>query len=262
MTNGAAAVEPATNSGGGVDPASGWYIRRERAPEEICTLRSTTIRWVKRIALVAGASLFTLLAVRVWDTQRGLPLSPWHTHVLQDMEAAAIARTDWAGYLRAEQALFDDLRREVTDRLPPEDRVPSNRYFDGSPIYPGRFRHDWNRSYTLDPAGPVVGSVVLLHGLTDSPYSLRHVARRYVEHGYRAVAIRLPGHGTLPSGLSRVALEDWNEATRLAVREAQRGLPPGAPMHVVGFSNGGALAMNYALDAMSDPSCRARRASS
>jgi hypothetical protein len=158
----------------------------------MCTLRTTSIRWLKRIALVAGASLITLLAVRVWDTQRGLPLSPWHTHVLQDMEATAIARTDWAGYLRAEQALFDNLRREVTDRLPAADRVPSNRYFDGSPIYPGRFRNDWNRSYTLAPSGPVVGSVVLLHGLTDSPYSLRHVARRYVEHGYRAVAIRLP----------------------------------------------------------------------
>jgi hypothetical protein len=179
----------------------------------ICTLRTTTIRWLKRIALVAGASLITLLAVRVWDTQRGLPLSPWHTHVLQDMEATAIARTDWAGYLRAEQALFDDLRREVTDRLPAADRVPSNRYFDGGPIYPGSFRNDWNRSYTLAPSGPVVGS----------------------------------------SGHSRVTQEDWNEATRLAVREAQRGLPPGAPMHLVGFSNGGALAMNYVLDAMAEP---------
>jgi len=37
------------------------------------------------------------------------------------------------------------------------------------------------------------------------------------------------------------------------VREAQRGLPPGAPMHLVGFSNGGALAMNYVLDAMAEP---------
>ena len=253
MTNGAAAVESATSPTGASARRPDGTFAANHADGEIHTLRSTTIRWLKRIALVAGASLLTLLAVRVWDTQRGLPLSPWHTHVLHDMRAPAIATTDWAGYLRAEQALFDDLRREVTERLPPEDRVPSNRYFDGSPIYPGRFRNDWNRSYTLAPSGPVAGSVVLLHGLTDSPYSLRHVARRYVEHGYRAVAIRLPGHGTLPSGLSRVAHEDWNEATRLAVREAQRDLPPGAPMHIVGFSNGGALAMNYALDALADP---------
>jgi len=30
----------------------------------------------------------------------------------------------------------------------------------------------------------------------------------------------------------------WNAAARLAVREAQRGLLPGAPMHLVDFSNG------------------------
>ena len=55
--------------------------------------------------------------------------------------------------------------------------MPVNRYFDGSPIYPGRFAQDWNRSYVLEPDGEPVGAVVLLHGLTDSPYSLRHIAR-------------------------------------------------------------------------------------
>ena len=32
-----------------------------------------------------------------------------------------------------------------------------------------------------------------LHGLTDAPSSLRHVARRSVQAGYVAVAVRLPG---------------------------------------------------------------------
>jgi alpha-beta hydrolase superfamily lysophospholipase len=41
-------------------------------------------------------------------------------------------------------------------------------------------------------------------------------------------------------------------ATRLAVREARRRTQ--APLHVVGFSNGGALAMKYALDALDDRS--------
>ena len=38
-------------------------------------------------------------------------------------------------------------------------------------------------------AGATPKLVVLLHGLTDSPYSLRHVARRYVQAGYVAVAV-------------------------------------------------------------------------
>ena len=41
-------------------------------------------------------------------------------------------------------------------------------------------------------------------------------------------------------------------ATRLAVREARRRIGPELPLHMVGFSNGGALAMKYALDALDD----------
>jgi hypothetical protein len=39
-------------------------------------------------------------------------------------------------------------------------------------------------------------------------------------------------------------------ATRLAVREARRRAGPDAPLHLVGFSNGGALAMKYSVDAL------------
>jgi alpha-beta hydrolase superfamily lysophospholipase len=42
-------------------------------------------------------------------------------------------------------------------------------------------------------------------------------------------------------------------ATRLAVREARRRVPAPAPLHLVGFSNGGALAVKYSLDAIEDP---------
>ena len=44
--------------------------------------------------------------------------------------------------------------------------------------------------------------------------------------------------------------EDWLAATRLAVREARRRVGPSRPLHLVGFSNGGALALKYALDAL------------
>jgi alpha-beta hydrolase superfamily lysophospholipase len=84
---------------------------------------------------------------------------------------------------------------------------------------------------------------VFLHGLTDSPYSLRHLAWRYRDLGFVAVAPRLPAHGTVPAALTDVEWEDWSEATRLAVREARRRAGPGVPLHIVGFSNGGALAM-------------------
>lgn len=202
-------------------------------------------------AALTGALLF--LAVRAYNSQRGAPLEPWHTFVPHELSVAQMDQGDWAKYLAAEEAIFAEIRTEVTQRLDAEERVPANRYFEGSPVYPGRFAQDWNRSYTLEPDGPPLGAAVFLHGLTDSPYSLRHVARRYRERGFVAVAPRLPGHGTVPAGLSEVSWEDWMAATRLAVREARKRVGPDKPLHLVGFSNGGALAMKYALDAIEDP---------
>jgi alpha-beta hydrolase superfamily lysophospholipase len=211
------------------------------------------IRWVKRGAAVLIVALVVLLGVRIWDVQRGPPLELWHTHVPRELDAKTIARSDWARYLAAENAAFDEVRSEVSRKLAPDAQTPSNRYFEGSPVWPGRFAQDWNRSFILQPTGAPAGAVVLLHGLTDAPYSLRHVALRYRDHGFVVVAIRLPGHGTVPAGLTRVGWDDWSEATRLAVREARRRVGAPAPLHLVGYSNGGALAMKYALDALSDP---------
>ena len=215
-------------------------------------MRSKVLRFLKRGVVLLAAVVFTMLAVRIYDTQRGPPLEPWHTYVPDELSAEEIDAADWSRYLAAEQVIFEDVRAEVTAKLDPEDRTPVNRYFDGSPVYPGHFPQDWNRSYILEPEGPPVGAAVLLHGLTDSPYSQRHIAHRYRAHGYVAVAIRLPGHGTVPAGLTEVEWEDWMAATRLAVREARRHIGPSRPLHLVGFSNGGALAMKYALDALDD----------
>ena len=207
---------------------------------------------VKRAIQAVALVVATLLIVRIYDSQRGPGLEPWHTHVPHELSVAEIDKADWPTYLKAEEAAFRTVKSEVVDKLDAEARVPGNRYFDGSPIYPGNFAQDWNRSYVLEPEGPPRGAVVLLHGLTDSPYSLRHVARRYRELGYVAVAIRLPAHGTVPAALTDVEWEDWMAATRLAAREARRRVGPSAPLDIVGFSNGGALAVKYALDALDD----------
>jgi hypothetical protein len=87
---------------------------------------------------------------------------------------------------------ISDVRTEVVDKVDAQAHALGNRFYAGSPIYPGNFAHDWNRSYILEPDGAPIGAVVLLHGLTDSPYSLRHIARRYRELGFVSVAIRMP----------------------------------------------------------------------
>ena len=215
-------------------------------------MRSRSFGWLKWAAVGLAISALTLLAVRVFDSHRGPPLELWHTFTPHELSAAEIDKANWKQYLVAEEQAFAEVRTEVTDRLDPQVRDPSNRYDATSPIYPGNFASDWNRSYIMAPQGPPVGAVVLLHGLTDSPYSLRHIARRYRDEGFVAVAPRMPGHGTVPGGLSNIDWEQWTAATRLAVREARRLAGPSAPLHVIGFSNGGALAMKYALEALED----------
>ena len=212
-------------------------------------MKKVTIRLLIAVLLVGAGAL----AVRSYRSLQGAELQPWHTFVPVELRAEELDAADWPRYVAQEQAIFESVRANVTQKLEPDERVPYNRYFEGSPVFPPKFAQDWNRSYVIEPESAPRGAVVLLHGLTDSPYSLRHIARRYAEHGYVAIGIRMPGHGTVPAGLTDVRWEDWYAATRLAVREARRRAPAPAPLHLVGFSNGGALAVKYSLDALEDP---------
>ncbi len=208
--------------------------------------------WIWRGAAVLATVLAIVLALRVLQSERQPDLKPWHTWAPREPDAGEIDELDWSAWMAREQQTMDEVRVHMRAAVENEDRVPANRFFEGSPLNAARFAHDWNRSYQLLPAGEPVGAVVLLHGLSDSPYSLRHVARGYVEHGFAAVGVRLPGHGTVPAGLTRARWQDWRAATRLAMREARRLAGAGKPLHIVGYSNGGALALQYALDAASD----------
>ncbi|WP_377707810.1 alpha/beta hydrolase [Pseudomonas protegens] len=210
-------------------------------------------RLLKQGALILGVATLTLLAWRAYDSERGPALQPWHLKVPHELSVEQLDHADWGAWLQAEDRVFTEVRQQVSERLDPGQVPPFNRYRQDSRDYPPRFATNWNRSYLLRPAGTPRGVVVLLHGLTDSPYSLRHVAQRYVEHGYLAIGLRLPGHGTVPAGLTDAQWQDWLAATRLALRTARAEVPAPAPLHLVGYSNGAALAVKYTLDALSDP---------
>jgi len=59
---------------------------------------------------------------------------------------------------------------------------------------------NWNRSFVLPQEEPALG-VLLLHGLSDSPYSLKALGERLNGQGAMVLGLRIPGHGTAPSGL-------------------------------------------------------------
>ena len=208
---------------------------------------------LKGLLFTALIVLATIFAVRAIEAMRGAPLAAWHTEAPDDAIAREIDTMDWAQWLAREDRVFQQVETEIVEKLPQDQRLAQNRYWAGAPMHAPSLPINWNRSFTLSPEGATVGVAVMLHGMTDAPYSLRHVAQRYQQQGFHVIAVRLPGHGTVPAGLARAKAEDWQAATRLAVREARRRAP-GLPLHIVGYSNGGALAVIHALDATADAS--------
>ena len=210
------------------------------------------LRLLKRGALLLLLVLATILAVRAHDAFRGPPLPPWLAMAPEEARADAIDAMGWAQWQAEEARLFSEVAADLARELRPGDRIPQNRFWAESPVNPARLSRDWNRSFTLAPTGPARGAVVLLHGLTDGPYSLRHIAFFYQARGFHVVAPRMPGHGTVPGGLTNVSLDQWQATARLAMREA-RARSGGGPIHLVGYSNGAAIALRHALAALADP---------
>jgi len=84
--------------------------------------------------------------------------------------------------------------------------------------------------------------------MSDSPYSLHTVGETLAKQGYWVLGLRVPGHGTAPSGLKYVKPDDLIAATRLAMAHLSEVVGE-RPLHIIGYSTGASLALGFALDA-------------
>jgi len=180
----------------------------------------------------------------------GPPVEVWHTAELAaefTTENADDVRS-FEDYLQLEQSLFEQLDDTVYAHTRTGPAFDLARYSSGSSADPRGHVPDWNRSFEL-PADQPTGGVLLLHGMSDSPYSLRALGESLNEHGYRVVGLRMPGHGTAPSGLTSVRWEDMAAAVRLGMSHLGSVLGS-KPIHIAGYSTGAALALTYVLDCL------------
>ena len=185
------------------------------------------------------------------------PLEPWHNVRLGNEFQADMLGDEvqsLADYLALEERLFTELREEVYDEVRTGPEYALVRYSPGSAADPGSFGQDYNRSFEL-PVDDPRGGVLLLHGMSDSPYSLHTIGAVLHEAGYYVVALRLPGHGTAPAGMKSVHWRDMAAATRLAMAHL-RGRVGNRPVHIVGYSTGAALGLDLSLDALDDATVR------
>ena len=113
---------------------------------------------------------------------------------------------------------------------------------DGEQIIAG------NLPFELLPTGsfgkgsdkPYRRGILLTHGLTDSPYQMRHLATFFQRMGFRVMVPLLPGHGTQPGDLLNVRWKEWRKAVNFG---ASRLAEEVDELYLGGLSAGAALSV-------------------
>ncbi len=212
-------------------------------------LRSS--RRLLRMVLSSLLGAFVVLIIVMVSMLNNRPdLEIWHTLELENEFRAELNLQNFHEYLELENRLFEELDQEIYQKADTKNRLSVIRYHPNSLSDPSRWPTNWNRTFVLSSDQPTV-RVLLLHGMSDSPYSMRSIGQALNARGASVIGLRVPGHGQLPSGLLDVEWQDMTAAVKLAIgRLSQESAD--SPMYIVGYSNGGALAVQYALESLGD----------
>lgn len=99
--------------------------------------------------------------------------------------------------------------------------------------------------HVFRPANPK-GTVILLHGYLNHCGQFKHIATHLLENGFTVAAYDMVGHG-LSQG-KRGEIENFSDYQR-AIDDFKSAIEPltAGPYHLIGFSTGGAIAVEYML---------------
>ena len=120
-----------------------------------------------------------------------------------------------------------------------EKIIDGNAPFEMKP--PAGFPPGQNKTY---PHKTYQRGVLLTHGLSDSPYFMRHLAEFFQQNGFRVMAILLPGHGTQPGDLLDIKWQEWANAVAYG---ADRLAEEADEIYLAGYSAGGALSVYHSV---------------
>lgn len=197
--------------------------------------------------------LVLVLAVLVFKAfgARSMPdLEKWHEPPVIEDNLTRGNYEKFSDYLEKEKVYMESIYKNVEtvdgdafNRFTPTPRSKCSPYREGK---------DLNRSFELPGKGEKKGGILLVHGLTDSPYHLRAEAKLFSENGYHVICLRLPGHGTVPGALLDVKWEEWYGAVKFGVEMLRKEISTlkDPRFFLGGFSTGGALTLRYVLDTL------------
>jgi hypothetical protein len=222
-------------------------------------LRGAVKRWLVRLIWAAVLIFGTVVIGGAVDARRRLPdLESWHRYVPPDATAADLEKATFADYLRRE----DDLFRNVRDRI---ERTSAGTATPPANRYDSRSRSSPPDGFGRQPLHKLVPAGEIARRPSDSwpdRLAVQHARGRETlkAAGYYGLALRMPGYGTVPAGLVTAVWEDWLAAVRVGVRHVREPSPQTNRV-LVGYSNGGALVLKYALDEISAETLYRPRAS-
>ncbi|MCH1930594.1 lysophospholipase [Shewanella sp. A25] len=212
-------------------------------------MKAIIIGPTKHLLMAAGYALLgiilTALIGGIYFLNSRPDLSLWHTTELKNEFRYNTKIEHFSEYLALEDKLFAELETKVLQKVPASEASPVNRYVKDSLSNPSHWRSNWNRSFEWPKEDAEFG-VLLLHGMSDSPYAISNLALHFKGKAH-VLGLRLPGHGTIPSGLVNLYWQDLAAAVNVATAHMKQRLN-GKPLFVVGFSTGAATALNHELE--------------
>lgn len=207
-----------------------------------------------KTAVIILVIVISIVFFRAYDSRNMPKLKVWH---IQKPTPELLLNNDYRSFEEYANADQQYVRSNI-DAVVSSDFDIFERYNPSSNNYPYKSNMDYNSSFVLDPGQKAKAVVVLIHGLSDSPYHMRDIAKSLFEKDYYVFVLRMPGHGTLPSGLLDVKWQDWQKAVSWSMKTADELsiLRGDIPVYMGGFSTGGSLSFNYSFNAIDNDKLR------
>lgn len=165
-----------------------------------------------------------------WSAERhgvsSMPLEPWRD---------GAADKPFAVYVADTRAALDAARKAIE----PDDAVRAAHVDLVAP-----------RQWPLaeECGGAAKDGVLLIHGLSDSPFLMRDLGDALARLPGKCLLVRsilLPGHGSVPGDLVRPTAAQWKAAVRYGTDSFAGQV---GRVHLVGFSTGATLALDLVLN--------------
>ena len=101
-----------------------------------------------------------------------------------------------------------------------------------------------NSPFVLVPSAPARRAILMVHGLTDSPFAVRDLAKVFQARGFYVLAMLLPGHGTRPGDLLDFS---WQNALHAHQQLLDLLAARFEEVYAMGFSAGATLSIYQSM---------------